>query len=166
MGGLRPLPSSGWVPYLAHFPTPPPTTRPTPPIPTPTPTRPHPTPPATHPPPATLQVGLWDDALDRYRAMLAPGSPVRPTASTYNTIMTGYMKVCVRVHCLLRGGGIHMKVCVRVYCLLQGGEGQWRPGRRGGAGPGGVEAPGGLRACLCHAQHSRASVGPEGPSGG
>ena len=39
-----------------------------------------------------VQVGHWDEAVSRFQAMLAPSSPVRPTASTFNTIMSGYMK--------------------------------------------------------------------------
>ncbi|GAB4822151.1 hypothetical protein N2152v2_009197 [Parachlorella kessleri] len=39
-----------------------------------------------------VKVGHWDEAVSRFQAMLAPSSPVRPTASTFNTIMSGYMK--------------------------------------------------------------------------
>lgn len=42
---------------------------------------------------AVLQVGRWEEAVSRFNAMLSPSSPVRPTASTFNTIMTGYMRL-------------------------------------------------------------------------
>ena len=40
-----------------------------------------------------MQVGHWDEAVSRFQSMLGPSSPVRPTASTFNTIMSGYMKL-------------------------------------------------------------------------
>lgn len=39
-----------------------------------------------------VKVGHWDEALVCFQEMLEPGSGVRPTASTFNTVMTGYMK--------------------------------------------------------------------------
>jgi len=66
-----------------------------PPDPHPTPTAPHalykqhPAPP---PPSQLLQVGQCDEALAQFREMLQPGSPVRPTASTFNTVMSMFMR--------------------------------------------------------------------------
>ncbi|PSC69633.1 pentatricopeptide repeat-containing protein [Micractinium conductrix] len=39
-----------------------------------------------------VKVGHWEEALARFEAMLGPGAPVRPTASTFNTIMSLHMR--------------------------------------------------------------------------
>ncbi len=39
-----------------------------------------------------LQVGHWEEALQCFGDMMRPGSCMRPTASTFNTIMSGFMK--------------------------------------------------------------------------
>lgn len=39
------------------------------------------------PSPSIPQVGHWEEALAAFKGMLGPGSPARPTASTFNAIM-------------------------------------------------------------------------------
>ena len=41
---------------------------------------------------ALVKVGRWDDALVQFKSLQQPGSPVRPTAAIFNTIMSGHMK--------------------------------------------------------------------------
>lgn len=38
-----------------------------------------------------VKVGLWEEALERFGAMMGPRSPSHPTAATFNTIMAGHM---------------------------------------------------------------------------
>ncbi|KAL4458358.1 hypothetical protein ABPG75_013223 [Micractinium tetrahymenae] len=39
-----------------------------------------------------VKVGHWEEALGRFRDMLGPSSPTRPTASTFNTMMSMFMR--------------------------------------------------------------------------
>jgi hypothetical protein len=55
-----------------------------------------------------LQVGHWEEALTGFRDMLGPGSSARPTASTFNTVMTAFMRngQYDKVRVVLMGGWV------------------------------------------------------------